>query len=282
MRTTRRELLIGLAGVATLPLTGRAADRVVKNGRLKQSVSRWCYNAIPMPDFCRAVADMGLTAIDLLEEPDWAVARQFGLTCSMGYAGGGSIPDGLNVKANHDAIVRNFTQTIPRAAAAKVANVITFFGNRRGISDAEATGNCIEGLNRVKPIAEDHGVTICVELLNSKVNHPDYHGDRTAFGAAIVRAVNSARVKLLYDIYHMQIMEGDVIRTIRDHHAIIGHYHTGGVPGRHELDDTQELNWAAVARAIVDTGFTGYLAHEFVPTRDPITSLRDAVKLCDV
>ena len=282
MHTTRRELLIGLAGVATLPLTGRAADRVVKNGRLKQSVSRWCYNAIPMPDFCRAVADMGLTAIDLLEEPDWAVARQFGLTCSMGYAGGGSIPDGLNVKANHDAIVRNFTQTIPRAAAAKVANVITFFGNRRGISDAEATGNCIEGLNRVKPIAEDHGVTICVELLNSKVNHPDYHGDRTAFGAAIVRAVNSARVKLLYDIYHMQIMEGDVIRTIRDNHAIIGHYHTGGVPGRHELDDTQELNWAAVARAIVDTGFTGYLAHEFVPTRDPITSLREAVKLCDV
>ena len=282
MHTTRRELLIGLAGVATLPLTGQAADRVVTNGRLKQSVSRWCYNAIPMPDFCRAVADMGLTAIDLLEEPDWAVARQFGLTCSMGYAGGGSIPDGLNVKANHDAIVRNFTQTIPRAAAAKVANVITFFGNRRGISDAEASGNCIEGLNRVKQIAEDHGVTICVELLNSKVNHPDYHGDRTAFGAAIVKAVNSARVKLLYDIYHMQIMEGDVIRTIRDNHAIIGHYHTGGVPGRHELDDAQELNWAAVARAIVATGFTGYLAHEFVPTRDPITSLREAVKLCDV
>jgi hydroxypyruvate isomerase len=282
MHTTRRELLIGLAGVAALPAARRAADRVVKNGRLKQSVSRWCYNAIPMPDFCRAVADMGLTAIDLLEEPDWAVARQFGLTCSMGYAGGGSIPDGLNVKANHDAIVRNFTQTIPRAAAAKVANVITFFGNRRGISDAEATDNCVDGLNRVKTIAEDHGVTICVELLNSKVNHPDYHGDRTAFGAAIVRAVNSARVKLLYDIYHMQIMEGDVIRTIRDNHAIIGHYHTGGVPGRHELDDTQELNWAAVARAIVDSGFTGYLAHEFVPTRDPITSLRDAVKLCDV
>jgi hydroxypyruvate isomerase len=282
IHTTRRELLIGLAGVAALPLTGQAADRVVKNGRLKQSVSRWCYNAIPMPDFCRAVADMGLTAIDLLEEPDWAVAKQFGLTCSMGYAGGGSIPDGLNVKANHDAIVRNFTQTIPRAAAAKVSNVITFFGNRRGMSDAEATGNCIEGLNRVKKVAEDHGVTICVELLNSKVNHPDYHGDRTAFGAAIVKAVDSPRVKLLYDIYHMQIMEGDVIRTIRDNHATIGHYHTGGVPGRHELDDTQELNWAAVARAIVDTGFTGFLAHEFVPTRNPLTSLEEAVKLCDV
>src|SRR5580765_4403396 len=213
MHTTRRELLIGLAGVATLPLTGRAADRVVKNGRLKQSVSRWCYNAIPMPDFCRAVADMGLTAIDLLEEPDWAVARQFGLTCSMGYAGGGSIPDGLNVKANHDAIAANFERLIPRAEAERVPNVITFFGNKRGMSDEEAISNCVEGLNRVKRIAEDHGVTICVELLNSKVNHKDYQGDRTAFGAAIVRAVGSPRVKLLYDIYHMQIMEGDVIRT---------------------------------------------------------------------
>ncbi len=282
MAFTRRELLAATAGLVAWSGSGAAAERVVKNGRLKQSVSRWCYNAIPMPDFCRAVAEMGLTAIDLLEEPDWAVAKQFGLTCSMGYAGGGTIRDGLNVKANHDAIVRNFTQTIPRAAAAKVPNVITFFGNRLGMSDAEATANCIDGLNRVKAIAEDHGVTICVELLNSKVNHADYQGDRTAFGAAIVKAVNSPRVKLLYDIYHMQIMEGDVIRTIRDNHAIIGHYHTGGVPGRHELDDSQELNWAAIARAIVDTGFTGFLAHEFVPTRDPLTSLRQAVALCDV
>ena len=134
----------------------------------------------------------------------------------MGYAGGGSIPDGLNVKANHDAIVSNFERLIPRAAAMHVPNVITFFGNRRGMSDEEAIANCVEGLNRVKKIAEDHGVTICVELLNSKVNHKDYQGDRTAFGAAIVKAVGSPRVKLLYDIYHMQIMEGDVIRTIRD------------------------------------------------------------------
>jgi hydroxypyruvate isomerase len=225
---------------------------------------------------------MGLTAVDLLEEPDWAVARQFGLVCSMGYAGGGSIRDGLNVKANHDAIVKNFEQTIPRAAAAKVPNVITFFGNRRGMPDEEATANCIAGLNRVKKIAEDNGVTICVELLNSKVNHPDYQGDRTAFGLAIVKAVDSPRVKLLYDIYHMQIMEGDLVRTIRDAHQYIGHYHTGGVPGRHELDETQEVNWPAVCRAIVDTGFTGYVAHEFVPTRDPLTSLREAIALCDV
>ena len=259
-----------------------AADRVVKNGRLKQSVSRWPYAKIPLPEFCRAVADLGLTAVDLLAEDEWPVARQSGLVCSMGYAGGGSIKDGLNVKANHDAIVRNFERTIPRAAAMQVPNVITFFGNKRGMSDAEAIANCVAGLNRVKKIGEDHGVTICVELLNSKVNHADYQGDRTAFGVAIVKAVDSPRVKLLYDIYHMQIMEGDLVRTITDNHQYIGHYHTGGVPGRHELDDTQEVNWPAVCRAIVGTGFRGFVAHEFVPARDPLTSLKEAVMLCDV
>jgi hydroxypyruvate isomerase len=274
-KTTRRELFSSAIGAAFV-------DGVVKNGRLKQSVSRWPYQKIPLSEFCRAVAEMGLTAVDLLEEPEWTFARQHGLVCSMGYAGGGSIRDGLNVTANHDAIVRNFERTIPRAAAMGVPNVITFFGNRRGMSDEVATANCIAGLNRVKQIAEDHGVTICVELLNSKVNHPDYQGDRTAFGAAIVKAVGSPRVKLLYDIYHMQIMEGDLVRTITDHQDLIAHYHTGGVPGRHELDATQEINWPAVCKAIVATGFRGYLAHEFVPTRDPLTSLREAVVLCDV
>jgi hydroxypyruvate isomerase len=286
MRTDMRAFLVAALGaswsakaVAERPPT---ADRIVKNGRLKQSVSRWCYKSIPMPDFCRAVADMGLTAIDLLEEPEWTIARDHGLVCSMGYAGGGSIPDGLNVTANHDAIVKNFERLIPRAAALKVPNVITFFGNRRGMADDVAIANCITGLNRVKKIAEDNGVTICVELLNSRVNHPDYQGDRTPFGVAVVKAVGSPRVKLLYDIYHMQIMEGDLIKTIRDNRDYMGHYHTGGVPGRHELDDSQEVNWRAVCRAIVETGFTGYLAHEFVPTRDPLTSLREAVALCDV
>ena len=281
MNTTRRELL---AAVAALPLRRAFArqDKVVRNGRLKQSVSRWPYAKIPLPDFCRAVAGLGLTAIDLLEEAEWPVARQHGLVCSMGYAGGGSIRDGLNVVANHDAIVRNFAGSIPRAAAMQVPNVITFFGNRRGMSDEQGIANCVAGLNRVKTIAEDHGVTICVELLNSKVNHPDYHGDRTAFGVAVVKAVASPRVKLLYDIYHMQIMEGDLVRTVTDQHQHIAHYHTGGVPGRHELDETQEVNWPAVCRAIVATGYTGYLAHEFVPARDPLTSLREAVALCDV
>ena len=286
MQISRRQALIS-TGAAALGAAIRAprtfaADKVVKNGRLKQSVSRWCYNNIPMPDFCRAVADMGLTAIDLLQEPDWAIVRQYGLICSMGYAGGGTIPDGLNVKANHDGIVRNFEKLIPRAAAEKVPNVITFFGNKRGMSDEEAIANCIEGLNRVKKIGEDHGVTICVELLNSKVNHKDYQGDRSAFGLQVVKAVGSPRVKLLDDLYHMQIMEGDLIRTIKDNYQYIAHYHTGGVPGRHELDDTQEVNWRAVAKAIVETGYTGYMAHEFIPTRDPLTSLREAVALCDV
>jgi hydroxypyruvate isomerase len=283
MQLTRRQWLGAVsAGAALRSTLAVAADRVVRNGRLKQSVSRWPYRSIPLPEFSRAVADMGLTAIDLLEEAEWPVVRQYDLVCSMGYAGGGTIPDGLNVKANHDAIVRNFERTIPQAAAMRVPNVITFFGNRRAMADEEAIANCIAGLNRVKRIAEDQGVTICVELLNSRVNHPDYQGDRTAFGVAVVKAVDSPRVKLLYDIYHMQIMEGDLIHTIRDHHRYIGHYHTGGVPGRHELDQTQEVNWAAVCRAIVDTGFNGYVAHEFVPTRDPLTSLREAVALCDV
>ena len=282
LRTTRRRFLTAAAAALAVRMPRLRAAGVVRNGRLKQSVSRWPYRTIPLPEFCRAVADIGLTAIDLLEEPEWTVARDHGLICSMGYAGGGSIRDGLNVKANHEAIVKNFEQAIPRAAAMHVPNVITFFGNKRGMSDEEATANCIDGLNRVKRLAEDHGVTICVELLNSRVDHKDYQGDHTAFGVAVVKAVGSPRVKLLYDIYHMQIMEGDLIRTIRDQHEYLGHFHTGGVPGRHELDQTQEVNWPAVCRAIVDTGFSGYLAHEFVPTRDPLTSLREAVTLCDV
>jgi len=285
---TRREALgaaISLTALSAHSLAQTATPGpgpVVKNGRLKQSVSRWCYGRIPMPEFCEAVKGMGLTAIDLLEEPEWQIVADHGLVCSMAYAGGGSIRDGLNYKKNHDAIVKGFEDKIPRAAKMKIPNVITFFGNRMGLGDADAKANCIEGLNRVKKLGEDNGVTICVELLNSKVDHKDYQGDHTAFGLEIVKAVNSPRVKLLYDAYHMQIMEGDLIRTIRDAKEWIAHVHTGGVPGRHEIDGTQEVNWRAVAQALVDAGFQGYMAHEFVPTRDPLTSLREAVALCDV
>jgi hydroxypyruvate isomerase len=277
-----------LAGAAAL-LAGRGASplalpqsRIVSRGRLKQSLCRWCYAKIPLADLCRAAADMGLTAIDLLTEKEWPVAREFGLICSMGSGAGGSIADGLNVKANHDKIVAGLERAIPIAVANKVPNLITFFGNRRGMPDDEAIANCVEGLTRIKKVAEDHGVTICVELLNSKVDHKDYQGDRSAFGIAVVKAVASPRVKLLYDIYHMQIMEGDVIRTIRENRDHFAHFHTGGVPGRHELDDTQELQWRTIAAAIADMGFQGYFAHEFIPVRDPLTSLREAVALCDV
>jgi hydroxypyruvate isomerase len=282
----RREVLqtagMALAAGSVMGNASQPAGKAVTRGRLKQSVSRWCYQKMPLPDLCKAVAAMGLTAIDLLDPPDWPVVREHGLVCSMGYGGGGSIPEGLNNPANHDRIVNSLIAAMPNAVKHGVPNLITFFGNRQGRSDREAIDNCVAALNRLKGPAEQHGITICVELLNSKVDHKDYHGDRTLFGVEVVAAVNSPNVKLLYDIYHMQIMEGDVIRTIRQHHAHIAHYHTGGVPGRHELDDTQELQWGTICRAIVDTGFKGYLAHEFVPTRDPLTSLREAVALCDV
>ncbi len=263
---------------ANVPKTGA----VVRSGRLKQSVSRWCFNKIPLPEFAKAVKEIGLPAIDLLREEEWTVAADHGLVCSMGSAAGGTIPDGLNDKANHDAIVRALEASLPRAAKMKVPNLITFFGNRKGRPDREGLDNCVAGLQRIKPIAEGTGVTVALEVLNSKVDHEDYLGDRSAYGFEVVKAVDSPKVKVLYDIYHMQIMEGDVIRTIRDNHALICHYHTGGVPGRNELDDTQELQWRTVAKAIADTGFTGYFAHEFVPRRDPLTSLREAVALCDV
>ena len=283
---SRREVLTGgalaLAGALGAPAAAARQGTAAPRGRLRQSVCRWCYRDIPLPDFCRQVAALGLTAIDLLTPDEWPVAREHGLTCSMGSGLGGPIEKGLNDPANHDSIVDSLRAGLPRAKAAGVPNLITFFGNRRGLSDAEGIRNCVSALNRIKGAAEDQGVTICIELLNSKVNHKDYHGDRTPFGVAVVSEVDSPRVRLLYDIYHMQIMEGDVIRTIRDQHQWIAHYHTAGVPGRNEIDETQELFYPAIARAIADTGFTGYVAHEFVPKRAPMTSLADAVRLCEV
>lgn len=275
----------GAAGVASLVL-GReavAAPRRAVEGRVRQSVCRWCYNQIPLRDFFQGVADLGLTAVDLLGEDEWPIAQEYGLTCSMGWAPDEiSIPDGLNDRANHDRIIHALERLIPKAAEMGVPNVIAFFGNRKGISDAEGAANCVVGLQRIKPLAEEHGVNVCLELLNSKVDHADYHGDHTNFGAEIMRAVDSSHIKLLYDIYHMQIMEGDVIRTIRENQQWIGHYHTGGVPGRNEIDAAQELHYPAIVAAIADTGFTGYLAHEFIPTRDPLASLAEAVALCVV
>jgi hydroxypyruvate isomerase len=264
-----------------LPGNGEESVHATK-GRIRQSVSRWCYQQIPLDPLCAAAAEMGLAGIDLLEPEEYDVPRRYGLICTMGYAGGGTIIHGLNHTANHSAIEAGLRRCIPLAARAGVPNVITFSGNRVGMSDEEGARNTITGLNRVKKIAEDHGVTINLELLNSKVDHPDYMADHTAWAARVMQEVNSPRVKLLYDIYHMQIMEGDLIATIRDNLAWIGHFHTGGVPGRHELDGAQEVHWEGVMRTIADAGFRGYVAHEFVPVRDPMTSLRLAVELCDV
>ena len=225
---------------------------------------------------------LGLKGVDLLEVDEFEVPRRFGLICTMGYAGGGSISDSMNRIENHAAIEAAFRKNIPLAAKAGVPNVITFSGNRRGLSDEEGARNTILGLNRVKQIAEDNGVTLCLELLNSKVNHPDYMADHTVWGARVMHEVNSPRVKLLYDIYHMQIMEGDLIATIQANIQWLGHFHTGGVPGRHELNDQQEVQWDGVMRGIVASGFKGYVAHEFVPTGDPRASLLQAVDLCDV
>ena len=273
---------LALGGATSHAEESRSGDPLA--GRLKQSVSRWPYDKIPLPEFSKAAAAMGLKAIDLLQPRDWDIVREYGLICSMGYPT--ERPDfltnGFNNPASHAMLLRELEQAIPLAAKHAVPNVIAMFGNRKGLSDADGIANCIAGLKQIAPLAEEQKVTVCVELLNSKVDHKDYQGDHTAFGVAVMKGVGSPRVKLLYDIYHMQIMEGDVIRTIRDNAAYIAHFHTGGVPGRHELDGTQELNWRAVASAIVATGFTGYLAHEFVPTRDPLTSLKEAVTICDV
>ncbi len=277
---TRRSALQLTAGLA-LAAQARPAAAAPAAGRLKQSAARWCYSKVPLEDFCRQAAEMGLSGVDLVEPNEWPTIRKYGLVPTV-TQGKSRIPDGWNRKESHDRLLAEIQERIAGAADAKVPNVITFSGNRAGMADDVGKENCIAGLRRAAKIAEDRGVTVLLELLNSKVDHKDYMCDHTAWGVDVIKGVDSPRVKLLYDIYHMQIMEGDIIRTIRQNIQYIGHFHTGGVPGRHELDDTQELNWRTVATAIADLGFQGFIAHEFVPTRDPMTSLKAAVELCTV
>jgi len=283
---SRRDALkSGLAATALASLPGVAGGEEAlpaRKGRIQQAVCRWCYKDIPLDQLCAFGAKIGLKGIDLLQPDEYEVPRRYGLICTMAYAGGGTIPDALNRTENHAAIESNLRANIPLAVKAGIPAVITFSGNRRGMTDDEGARNTIAGLNRVKKIAEDNGVVICMELLNSKVNHPDYMCDHTAWGVRVVQEGNSPNVKLLYDIYHMQIMEGDLIATISANLAWIAHFHTGGVPGRHELDDTQEVQWDGVMRAIADAAFKEYVAHEFLPLRDPFKSLGAAVDLCDV
>ena len=260
-----------------------AADEFVPeriSGKLKQSVCRWCYN-MPLDELCSNAAKMGFKSVELLGEKEWSTPAKHGLTCALAN-GPTSITKGFNRLEHHDGFVKESERLLPLIKDAGIPQMIVFSGSRAGQSDADGIKNCAIGLKRITPLAEKLGITIVMELLNSKVDHKDYQCDHTAWGVELVKAVGSPRFKLLYDIYHMQIMEGDVIRTITDNFEHINHYHTGGVPGRHEIDKGQELQYATICKAIVEKGFTGYLAQEFIPTRDPMASLREAFELCDV
>jgi hydroxypyruvate isomerase len=281
---TRREavgMFGALAAAATLAPSTLLGRRPRSASRLKQSVSRWCYGRIRLDDLCEAAKSIGYRSVELLDEADWPVPKKHGLECAMAN-GFGTIPVGFNRPDHHDKLVADAEVMIPKVAAAGVPNIVVFSGNRAGLSDGEGIANCIAGLKRVTPTAERHGVTLCLEMLNSKVDHKDYQADHTAWAVQVVQGVASPRLKLLYDIYHMQIMEGDAIATIRANAQHIAHFHTGGVPGRAEIDDTQELNYRRVMQAIADLGFTGFVGQEFVPKRDPLTSLKQAYEICDV
>ncbi|MGE3818060.1 MAG: hydroxypyruvate isomerase family protein [Isosphaeraceae bacterium] len=285
-QTSRRDVLrtatalglgtsVALRGNPTL-----AADKLVKHGRIQQSVCRWCFSKIDLEDLAEASKGMGLVGIDLLTPRDFPTIKAHGLVCTMTTSH--PLTDGLCDPKYHDASLNAIHEAITATAREGWKNVICFSGNRRGIDDRTGLQNCVDALKRIVPEAENAGVTLQMELLNSKVNHKDYMCDRSDWGVELVKRVGSDRFKLLYDVYHMQIMEGDVIRTIEANHEYFGHYHTGGNPGRHEIDDSQELNYKAIARAIAGVGFQGYFAHEFIPVRDPLTSLGEAVALCDV
>jgi hydroxypyruvate isomerase len=284
---TRRSLLTLAAGglgafyAGNLWAATQPPTPVPLKGRIKQSVSRWCYSKMDLDTLCDNAKAMGLVGIDLLKEDEWATVARHGLLCTMAY-GIGSIPSGWNDLSSQDRLVAEAERAIPRVATAGLPNIITFSGNRRGLTDEQGATNCVTGLKRIAKLAEMHKVTVCMELLNSKHDHKDYQGDHTAWGVDICKRVGSDRIKLLYDIYHMQIMEGDVCTTIKENIAHIAHFHTGGVPGRHEIDATQELNYATVCKTIAASGFQGFVAHEFLPTHDPMKSLRQAVQICDV
>ena len=251
--------------------------------QIKQSVSWWCFTEVGMTpeQLLRAAADIGYAAIELVEPEHWPLIKKYGLAIAS-TNGGLSIEQGLNRREHHDYLEQRIRVTIEQAAQWSIPNVIVFSGNREGLNDRVGAEITAEGLSRVAGAAEQAGVTLIMELLNSKVNHPDYQCDRTDWGVEVCRMVNSPRVKLLYDIYHMQIMEGDIIRTIRQHHASFAHYHTAGNPGRHELDETQELYYPPIVRAILETGYDSYLGQEFIPQGDPIVGLKQAFDLCNV
>ncbi len=280
---TRREA-VALSLAARLSAADTATGM---KGRVNHSVCKWCYGKVPLEELCAAGKQMGLTSIELLGPADWPVLKKHGMTCAMttnaSIDGLGGIAKAWNRPEHHDKLVQAYEEWIAKAAEAGLTNVICFSGNRDGMPDETGLENCAKGLKRIMSVAEKHKINVVMELLNSKVNHKDYMCDRTAWGVELCKRVGSERMKLLYDIYHMQIMEGDVIATIQKFHPYFAHYHTGGVPGRAEIDETQELNYPAIMKAIVATGFKGFVAQEFIPKRtDALGSLRQGVNICDV
>ncbi|MCU0633325.1 MAG: TIM barrel protein [Gemmatimonadaceae bacterium] len=273
-----------IAGSAALSPDAAMAMNASAPGRLRQSVCRWPFGQVPLPEFAQKVKAMGIVAIDLLVESEWPVVRDAGLVCSMvtPTTRNDFLARGLNDRANHALVLGELERAIEGAARFGWPNVICMPGNRNGKTDAEVVDTTVEGLRRIVPLAEERKVTIHLEMLNSRVDHVGFSMDTTALGAAIAVGVGSERVKLLYDVYHMQIMEGDVIRTMATHAQHIGHVHTAGVPGRHEIDDAQELQYPAIMRALAERGFTGFVAHEFVPTGPWEPALREAVQRCTV
>jgi hydroxypyruvate isomerase len=255
-------------------------ERVVKIGRINQSVSRWCYGKWSLDELCAVSAKLGIKAIDLLDPSDFPTLKKYGLACAMVNTHG--LTQGLNNKKNHAECIAKIRTAIDAAAEYGYPNVISFPGNRAGTPDDVGIENTVEGLKQIVGYAEEKKVTICLEYLNSKINHKDYMFDKMSWGVEVCKKVGSERVKILYDIYHAQIMEGDIIRTIQTYKDYIGHYHTGGNPGRNEIDETQELYYPAIMRAIAETGFKDYVAHEFVPKGDPLAALTYAVRICDV
>ena len=286
-RTAIKSLATGAAAAAaTQAITSQAsaAHHGSKlKGNINHSVCKWCYKGIELDPFCEAVKGMGLNAVDLIAIEDFPTLQKHGLSCSLVTGVPGGIKKGLNREENHETLIGWFEEVCPQISNAGYKQVICFSGNRDGLSDIQGLANCAKGLNQIVPIAEKYGVTVVMELLNSKVNHADYMADLSSWGVALCDTVGSEAFKLLYDIYHMQIMEGDVIATIRKNHEYYSHYHTGGVPGRAEIDTTQELYYPAIMEAIMETGFDGYVAQEFIPAGpNPLASLEAAVHICDV
>ncbi len=275
--------MAGLAGAGLVgPSAMAQAAPAAGGGRLKQSVSRWCYGKMSLDELCKQAKAIGLKGMDLLDEPDWEIVISNGLEVALPNGPSG-IKDAWTDPANHADLYKKSLELFPKLAALGIKNMILLSGNRRGLSDEQGLNHCAAGIKQILPAAEKANITLVMELLNSKRDHKDYMCDHTAWGAALGDKLGSKNFKLLYDIYHMQIMEGDIIETIRKYKDYIGHYHTGGVPGRHEINATQEINYRAVCEAIVETGFTGYLAHEFIPKgSDPIASLREGYEICNV